>query len=91
MCGKEAVPTIIQIASEINFQAAIPPSATPACDTEIDFNPPGTPADLMSAAEFLTRPYYASSSPNLATSSPNINCGKNPKPNLFDNQKIGNK
>ena len=26
MCGKEAVPTIIQIANEINFQAAIPPA-----------------------------------------------------------------
>ena len=64
MCGKEAVPTIIQIASEINFQAAIPPSATPACDTEIDFNPPGTPADFTAAAEFLTRPYCCSSSPN---------------------------
>ena len=50
ICGKEAVPTIIQRANEINFQAAIPPSGTPECGSEIDFNPPGTPASFTAAA-----------------------------------------
>ena len=56
ICGKEAVPTIIHNANEINFQAAIPPSGTPECATAIDFNQPGTPAALTAAAEFLTNP-----------------------------------
>ena len=50
MWGKEAVPTIIHKANEINFQAAIPPSGTAECATAIDFNPPGTPAALTAAA-----------------------------------------
>ena len=89
ICGKEAVPTIIHKANEINFQAAIPPSGTPECDIAIDFNPPGTPADLTSAAAFLTKPNCDSSSPNLATSSPNIKCGKKPNPDLLEIQNTG--
>ena len=38
ICGKDAVPTIIHRAKEINFQAAIPPSGTPECDVEIYFS-----------------------------------------------------
>ena len=56
ICGKEAVPTIIQRANEINFQAAIGPAGTPECGKEIDFKPPGTPAAAISAAAFLTKP-----------------------------------
>ena len=41
ICGKEAVPTIIQSVNEINFQAAIPPEGTSECGSAIDFNPPG--------------------------------------------------
>ena len=89
MCGKEAVPTIIHSANEINFHAAIPPSGTPACDTAIDFRPPGTPAAFISAAAFLTNPNCDSSAPNLATSSPNIKCGKKPNPDLLLIQNTG--
>src|SRR6056300_57157 len=72
ICGKEAVPTIIQIANEINFQAAIAPAGTPECGLEIEANPPGTPAAFNAAALFFVKPNVFSNSAILCTSSPNI-------------------
>src|SRR6056300_1898588 len=72
ICGKEAVPTIIQIANEINFQAAIAPAGTAECGLEIEANPPGTPAAFNAAALFFVKPNVFSNTAILCTSSPNI-------------------